>query len=356
MSDFLCVQIPNVLRNGAVTLPVVNGLQNGLCNIFNGFLAALRNKRKGRFSAGSFGKPFHDSNSVALSKPRDQLPGCLVCKALTEKFLEGGRHVADLLRSDGQRPAAQAVAQLLAVGGPGLAGLLCRAAHAPHKHGGQCTAAGQSAQGHVPAHLHTGHAHVHGKLARLAQALLGLGNVLGRAFRQLVRLPVSLVRHGLVALFHSLGIAPVCVDLPLVGGDIGLDLLPVRRRQGLAVRPLAVPEHGGVVLDGLNGSHLFPGGIVVGDHSVQLPGTLCQNAAGIHIPGSGGLRRAGHNVLDAAGRVVFGAGGVCHKSLLLPGVRGAFSPPAGGHPLILAGGFLRCGGLGNRRFPFPISH
>ena len=118
-------------------------------------------------------------------------------------------------------------------------------------------------------------AKIHSELAYRPQPFLGLCHVRGGALGQTVRLLIRLVCNCLVALFHRPGIILMGVDLPLVGGDIGLDFLPIIRGQRFAVRPFAVPAHGLVVLDGLNGPHLLPGGIVVGNAGVQIPGPLC---------------------------------------------------------------------------------
>ena len=323
---------------------VIGGpLQNGLENILDKFLTALGDHGEG-----------HAARRTVIQLGKRTADG-VVQNAAAERLLEWACHVADLLRGKAQRTAPQSVGKLLAIGGPSLSGLLGAAPGGTGRHQGKTGSGDHGAGRHVPRHLHTLNAQIHGELARLAQPLFGPGDVLGRAFRQLVRFAVRLVCHGLVALFHSLGVVLVGVDLPLVGGDVGPDFLPIIRCQRLAVRPFPVSEHGVVVLDGLNGPHLLPGGVVVGDHGVQFPGPLRQNAAGIHVPGPGGLCRAGHDVLDSAGRIVFGAGGVCHKSLPLSGVRGAFPPPAGGHPLILAGagfgGGSRC--LVYGRLPLP---
>ena len=126
-------------------------------------------------------------------------------------------------------------------------------------------------------------------------------------------------------------------DPPLGAGKVALHLLHVRRRHGLAVGPLHVPEHLFIPLHRVMVALQGIPSVLVGNAGVQMPRAFCQHTAQIRKGGAGGLRRAGYNVLGAAGRIVFGAGGVCHKALLLPCVRGAFPPPAGGHPLIFAG-------------------
>ena len=309
---------------------VISGpLQDGLENVLKKFLTALGDHGEG-----------HTARRAVVQLGKRAADG-VIQNAAAERLLEGACHVADLLRGKAQSAAPKSVGKLLVVVGPGLSGPLGAAPGGTGRHQSETGSGDHGAGRNIPRHLYALHAQIHGELTHRPQPFLGLCHVRSRALRQAVRLLIRLVRHRLVGPLHRLGVAIMGRDAAFCRRKVALHLLHVRRRHGLAVGPLHVPEHLFIPLYRVMVALKGIPGVLVGDPGVQLPGPLCQHTAQIRKGGTGGLRCAGHNVFDAAGRIVFDAGGVCHKALLLPCVRG---------------GFLRCSGLGNRRFPFPISH